>query len=319
MINRILTRNNCRLILSNKVNYFNCLRFYSKEFKIDNKLNKQNKKKNKRRKKDFISYEEESDLYLIKELNQSIKEFENNNKKIDEIIKQFIEIFKLFKIEIINAPLKGFDNNKGFIHLRKELNENEDGKDNKILIDILLDCKNNEINEYNEDCQILINNLKNEQQLLYLIGKFNKIEGIKIYSCNLINKGSIKNIENCKIEEIRDSICNGDNWIFKELSNIYEKEIKINEPEVIKFLTIINKTNDHMNAREEEIEDEILPELEGKQLIDGLINYIIIEMIKYGENNEKLDINNIFHLFLLYCRNYNQGKWLNEFLKFIKE
>lgn len=287
MINRIII----------KRNYLNCIRFYS-QIKINNKNKdkdyKEFKRRNQRNKKE-ISYEEESNNYLIKELNKSIKEFQDNNKKIEEIIKQFKEIFKLFKIQIINAPLKGFNYNNGFIHLRKKFN-------NEIIIDILLD---------NKDCQILINNLKNDKQLLYLIGKFNKEEGIKFYSCNLINKDLIKDNQNRDIGKIRDSICNGDNWIFKELSNIYEKEMRINESEVNKFLMLFKQ--DKVVEEIEEIE-----EFEGKVLIDGLISFIVIDMIKYGENNQRLDVNKIFYLFLLYCNNYNYGKWLSDFLKFIK-
>lgn len=299
-----------RMISMSKINFEENTKFNNKD-KREKKIKYKNKKNGviKKVKKD-LSYEEESDNYLLRELTKSQLEFTRNNQQIDKIVKQFKETFALYGIEISNGPFNEINNihkgNENCLHLIKNF-------DNNIIIDILVDC-GSRIYTDKREIQVLINDLTNDSHLLYLMGNCDKMDGFLFNSCLIINKNSILD-GNKDISLIRNAICNGENWIFEALSNVYEKRLDVDNSDVRKFLLFLRSSL--VSVSDDSGTNTDLPDLEGRLLVDGLINYFINDIIHRDSYNQHDKILGLIDMFSLYCENLNRGKWLNGLVSFI--
>ena len=255
---------------------------------------KHNKKKSfekERRptKEAHLNYEEESDHYLLNELRNLDAKYKSQNKQVPQIIQQFSGVLNLYGLNIVSAPLPGLNNLPyDYIHLFKNIG--------KQSVEILLDSRCENIN----DAQMIIADETKSSQLLYLMGSFTRERGFAFYSAMLLDATKIGKDS----AEMSRAICSAEPWIFRALNNYYEKQLDINHPEVMKFLTFqTGETN--------------MPELDGKLLIDALLNYTATDLV-YDNHEDSAKLNSIVSMLVSYCQNSAYGRWIHNFKSFIE-
>lgn len=242
-----------------------------------------------------LSYAEEADLYILKELRKEINEFKGKNQNIKGIVSQFEDVLSLYGFEIVKGPLPYLNSFfEEAIHLRKVQGD--------LTFDLLVDYKISEIET--KEVQLTIRNENNSEQLLYLLGDFTKEQGFTFNYAMIIYVSAFEYIA----AEFTESLCSGDNIVFKKLNNHYQKELHINDPRVVEFLIFDGKDYD------------LLPDMDGRLLIDTLINYMVIENlgVKVG-NQDGNKLRAIIWMLGTYCENTLYGKWLSDLELFIKE
>jgi hypothetical protein len=246
--------------------------------------------------KNELTYEEETDLYVLKELKNSMIDFQNKNQNVSKIVSQFQDVLSLYGLKIIKAPLPHLDEfYEEAIHLRKQ--------HGTLLFDILIDYKISEIES--KEVQLVITDINKTHEVLYLLGDFTQKNGFLFNFSMIIN--TIK-LEKTAIE-FKDEICCGDNILFKQLNNYYQKELHVNDPRVLEFLAFNSSA---------ENESALLPEMDGRLLIDALLNYMVVDNlgIKYGDQ-DGTKLRAILWMLGRYCENTLHGIWLTDLQNFI--
>lgn len=309
MYNRVLKNRyqNPKILLNRVIrdcrrSFYTSTLTFSSHFENSNPQKKRNHKKNNKhqhhKKKVELTYEEESDHYLATELNKELEKYKTKNQKVSQIVSQFRETVELYGLKLEYAPLFGFNNRDyQIIHLSKKAGEED--------IDILLDYKCKGIN----DAHVLVTNSGNESQLLYLMGNFRQSEGFNFHSCIVIDANKIGK----SVGEIKSAICSGSGWIFKSLGNLYEKQLDIMNPNVVKFLKLQNE-DDFNDESPEEVQ---LPDLDGKQLIDALLNFAVNELIT-GNGDHASALYAVLEMLSNYSRNSDYGQWICDFKSFVE-
>ena len=235
-----------------------------------------------------LSYEQESEHYLLKELKKEDAKYNARNQQTSNIVKQFADVLNLYGLKIVSAPLRGHTNLPyDYIHLSK--------KSNQYSTDILLDTRCTGIN----DAQLVVTDETNESQVLFLNGNFTRERGFVFYSAMIIDTKEIGKSSS----EVCHAICSAEEWIFRALNNFYEKKIDIDHPEVARFLTF-----QHEECNK--------PDLTGSMLVDALLHYTITDLI--NKNPEEFaSLNSILDMLVSYCHDSAYGNWIQCFKSFI--
>ncbi|TID28352.1 hypothetical protein CANINC_002530 [Pichia inconspicua] len=251
--------------------------------------------KNKKKKTVEISYEEESNKYLLKELLNSQKAFYLENQKLSEISSQFKEVLQLYGLTLQKAPLKEavsfFEEG---IHLSKKVEH--------MNYDLLLDYRKSPETDSRE-VQIVVSNSMNSDYVLYCMGQFTKNDGILFDSAILISTQQLGKSS----QQVRDAICNSEKWIFNELNSYYQKPLEISLESIRKFLL--------SNIEE----DYDFSEMQGRVFVDALLNFYLLESLDLRASNpDSAKVRNILWLLANYSETCLQEKWLSNLVSFIK-
>lgn len=274
-------------------------KFFATDAKDSTKKGKKHNKSNKKVTDVELSFEEESDEYILKELKKEIKSFKSKNKQIPQIVSQFKDILQLYKYELIQCPVSSETEIKAenTTHLRKVTQTGE-------TIDLLMDFKTSE-DLGSREIQVVITNENKKESVLYMMGSFSQENGFMFDSSMFIKANSYN-----KTEDIRDSICKGKSEIFKSLNNHYHKSMNIDDEKMIEFLSI-DETNPEAQ----------IPEFEnGRSFVDAMVNYTVIEMLEVKNSDvEGRKLRTIMWMLGTYCENALYGAWLEELTKFIEK
>lgn len=244
-----------------------------------------------------LSFEEESDLYVLGEVISSIEKYNAENKRVTEVVEQFKHAFLLNGIEIVKAPVPGLESTKtDILHFSKSV-------DGTTKIDLIVDFKK-VFNEDAREIQVVITDETKVSQLFYLMGDFSREDGM-LFS----NSMMIDSLEyNKTAVELRDAICDGEAWVFRMLNNKFQKTLDVRNVNVVKFLLNIKRDA-----------GEALDSLDSRTFVDALINYTVLThlgVLKGHDEGDKLC--SIFWLFGNYCENTLYGRWLQDMMCFLK-
>lgn len=271
-------------------------RFYSSKSSLssDTYTTSRKRKNYKKHDKPSLSYEEESDVYILKELQKVKLEYDNDNKQVDDVIKGFENALDIYNFKLLKAPLPIFTpKDQEVIHLKSTL-------DDATQFDILMDYK---ISPYKDtkEMQVIISNSENKpNQLVYLLGELSQTHGPLFSSCMVIDCGKIGK----SVDEIRKAIACSENWIFLALNNTYSKELQTSNHDLLQFLNVP--------------ETENFPELEEELFIDAMINFTLRSQLGFNNNSDGMKLRSIFWMLTVYCENYAYSKWIDDLQMFIK-
>lgn len=276
-----------------------CKRYLSTENKSKKtsnvKYNKSKKNRNFKKDKIEISYEEESDIYLLKELNKVSKDYLLKNKKVSEIADGFKNVLEVHGFEVVKSPLMNIGTYvQDMIHLRKV--------NDSFTLDLLMDYRKSSYSD-SKEVQLIVTNVNRPEHVLYMMGDFSKTNGFLFSTVMILNTSNI----NRTSVQVQEAICNGDGWIFKALNNHYQKVLDVHNTQVVQFLNF-------------QSEDVDFPDFDESLLIDALVNYTVIDMLgckSSDQDGEKLRA--IMWMLGVYCENAAYGKWIHDLKAFFEK
>ena len=237
-----------------------------------------------------VSYEEESDLYLLKELRKAVKAYTSENREMLRISNQFADVLRLYHFEVISSPINisGGElsiRNQKAIHLTKQLETGE-------IFDLVLDAEVNAETE-SRDAQVLISN--NGTQLVYLNGLLTRDLGLVFDSAMILDTLNTP----YNVNEIRGLLRTDNFKLYKLTHSKYLKLLASEDSRLIKFIT----------TDLEEIEDEF----DGRLLVDSMLNFVVIDSLGIKSGTPEGDkLKSILWMYASYMENALQGQWLSD-------